>query len=124
MCSLRRRRSGRRPARSSRAALAPTLVRTSVRCEAARVQSQAAALWPSPCSLVAGCAGPAAWILGSGSPYGPLVAKSLRRGLDPRIGVAIRPFGRQVSETRPRSQDRGFAIRPFGRQVSETRPQS
>ena len=29
MCSLRRRRSGRRPARSSRAALAPTLARTS-----------------------------------------------------------------------------------------------
>ena len=54
---LPRRRSGRRPARSSRAALAPTLARTSVRCETARLQSQAAALWPSPCSLVAGCAG-------------------------------------------------------------------
>ena len=57
VCSLRRRRPGRRVARSSRAALAPTLARTSVKCEAARVQSQAEALWSSPCSLVAGCAG-------------------------------------------------------------------
>ena len=57
MCSLRRQRSGRHPARSSRSALAPTLARTSIRCEAAHVQPQAAALWPSPCSLVAGCAG-------------------------------------------------------------------
>ena len=57
VCGLRRRRSGRCPARSSRATLAPTLARASVRCEAARVQSQAAAPWPSPCSLVAGCAG-------------------------------------------------------------------
>ena len=57
MCSLRRRRSGRRRARSSRATLAPTLARAPVRCEAARVQSQAAALWPSPCSLVAVSAG-------------------------------------------------------------------
>ena len=46
MCSLRRQRSGRRPARPSRAALAPTLARTSGGGEAARVQSQAAALWP------------------------------------------------------------------------------
>ena len=42
MCGLRRRRSGRRPARSPRAALAPTLARTSVRCEAARVRRKIA----------------------------------------------------------------------------------
>ena len=50
--------------RSSRAALAPTRARTSVRCEAARtarVQSQAAALWLSPCSLVAGLRWPLRW---------------------------------------------------------------
>ena len=57
-CSRRRRRcSGRRPAHSSRVALAPMLACTSVGCEAARVRSQAAALWPSPCSPVAGGAG-------------------------------------------------------------------
>ena len=55
--SHRRRRPGRRPVRSSRAALAPTLACTPVRCKTAHVQSQAAALRPSPCSLVAECVG-------------------------------------------------------------------
>ena len=57
MRSLGRRRLCRRPARSPRAALAPTLARSSVRCEAARVQPQAAAPGPSPRPLTAGCAG-------------------------------------------------------------------
>ena len=44
-------------ARSSRAALASMLARTTAWCEAAPVQPQAAAPLPSPCSLVASCAG-------------------------------------------------------------------
>ena len=56
-CSLRRRRLGRRFARSSRSALASMLARTTVWCEAAPSQSRAAAPRPSPSSLVAGCAG-------------------------------------------------------------------
>merc|ERR1712194_233962 len=50
--------SAPRPARSSRAALAPTLVRTTVWCEAAPLYGlRRRCFCPSPCSLVAGGAG-------------------------------------------------------------------
>ena len=57
LCSLGRRRLGCRPARSSRALLAPTLTRTTVWRKAAPVRSQAAAPLPSPSSRFAGRAG-------------------------------------------------------------------
>ena len=57
LCSLRWRRLRRHLAHSSRAALASMLARTTVWCEAAPVQPQAAAPPPLPSSLVAGRAG-------------------------------------------------------------------
>ena len=57
MCCLRRRRLGRRCARSARAAPASTLARVTVWREEARVLPQAAAAWLSLHSLDAGSAG-------------------------------------------------------------------
>ena len=57
VCCLGWRQLGRRPARSTRAALASTLARATVWREAARVLPRVAAAEPSPCSLDAGCAG-------------------------------------------------------------------
>jgi len=57
VCCLRRRRLGRRCARSARAALAPGLARVTVCSGAAHVPPQAAAAWPLLRSLGAGCAG-------------------------------------------------------------------
>jgi len=57
VCRLRRRRLGRRCARSARAAPASTLARVTVWREEARVPPQAAAAWPSLRPLGAGCAG-------------------------------------------------------------------
>ena len=57
MCCLGWRQLSRRPARSTRAALASTLARATVWREAARVLPRVAAAEPSPCSLDAGCTG-------------------------------------------------------------------
>ena len=93
------------------------------------MQSQAAALWPSPCSLVAGCAGSYAGahldLIGvavrlivvaasirSGSPYDPLVATEL--GLK-RHSTSI-ANGSLVANQSP------FAVQPDGRRSILTRP--
>jgi len=57
VCHLRRRRLGRRCARSARAAPASTLARVTVWRGAAHVLPHAAVAWPSLRSLGAGCAG-------------------------------------------------------------------
>jgi hypothetical protein len=57
VCCLGRRQLSRRPARSTRAALASTLARATVWRGAARVLPRVAAAGPSPCSLDADCAG-------------------------------------------------------------------
>jgi len=57
ICWLRRRRLGRRCARSTRAAPAPELARITVWRGVARLPPQAAAAWPLLRSLDAGCAG-------------------------------------------------------------------
>ena len=90
VCHLGRRRLGRHRARSSRAALASRLALATMWREAARVLPRAAAAWPSPRSLYAGCASVEADLHRRG-PRGRLRLAGRASGVDrlrpPRVGV-------------------------------------